>query len=143
MTREHEDLSSPIALACHQIAPSANNCRPSKLPERPRRVSLTRLIAQFSPPDSFIAGFRSLLSVTRRVHPTRLHQAPDRYEAQFSFCKKLSTRGRPRRRVRAFSRAEDRQGVLPAHDQHAPCTLRAVSFRRLGLENRKDVEFER
>lgn len=108
---------------------------PSKLPERPRRVSLTRLIAQFSPPDSFIAGFGSLLSVTRRVHPTRLHQAPDRYEAQFSFCKKLSTRGRPRRRVRAFpgSKAEARQGVFPAHDQHAPCTLRAVS---LGLENK-------
>lgn len=72
---------------------------PRKLPERPRRVSLTRLIAQFSPPDSFIAGFGSLLSVTRRVHPMRLHQALDRYEAQFSFCKKLSTRGKPRRAV--------------------------------------------
>lgn len=146
MTREHERRF--IVANCIRVSP---NCpiREQLLTLEIARTSsaisslscsfsffLARLIAQFAPPDSFIAGFGSLLSVTTRVRVATRLQAPDRYEAQFSFCKKLSTKKGPRRVAWGpLSKSERAQGWDLAHDQHAPCTLRAVS---LGLDEEEE-----
>lgn len=69
MTREHERRF--IVANCSRVSPNCpireQSPRPSKLHQRPRRLSHAPDRAQLSPPDSFIAGFGFL----RRYCPSR------------------------------------------------------------------------